>query len=154
MSSRLQVEFAGVPFKNPVVMASGTFGFGREYADLFDIEQLGAAGVGGVGFMNLTAGQLPDEPGFHRAEEEFSGLRPFTGAGDVIEQPLELRAGEIRVGHKTGHLADMILKPLVAQALDDRRSTAALPMRPWKNCWPIPRSMQFPSAQPTLPMQS
>ena len=39
--NRLAVEFAGVPFKNPVVMASGTFGFGREYAQLFPIERLG-----------------------------------------------------------------------------------------------------------------
>ena len=38
MSSKLAVDFAGVAFKNPVVMASGTFGFGREYNQLFPIE--------------------------------------------------------------------------------------------------------------------
>ena len=41
MSSKLAVDFAGVAFKNPVVMASGTFGFGREYNQLFPIEKLG-----------------------------------------------------------------------------------------------------------------
>ena len=30
--SRLGVTIAGVPFKNPVTVASGTFGFGREFA--------------------------------------------------------------------------------------------------------------------------
>lgn len=37
----LKTEFAGVPFKNPLVLASGTCGFGREYAELFDLTQLG-----------------------------------------------------------------------------------------------------------------
>ena len=32
--SRLGVTIAGVPFKNPVTVASGTFGFGREFAPL------------------------------------------------------------------------------------------------------------------------
>lgn len=41
MSSRLQTEFAGVTFKNPVVLASGTCGFGRELNEYFDIERLG-----------------------------------------------------------------------------------------------------------------
>lgn len=38
---RMKTEFAGVTFKNPVVLASGTCGFGREYSELFDIERLG-----------------------------------------------------------------------------------------------------------------
>lgn len=39
--SKLKVDFASVEFKNPVVLASGTCGFGREYNDIFDIEKLG-----------------------------------------------------------------------------------------------------------------
>lgn len=46
--NRLSVEFAGVPFKNPVVMASGTFGFGREYHQLFPIEKLGGISSKGL----------------------------------------------------------------------------------------------------------
>ncbi|MDO4633149.1 MAG: dihydroorotate dehydrogenase [Eubacteriales bacterium] len=41
MSERLKTEFAGVEFKNPVVLASGTCGFGRELNEYFDIERLG-----------------------------------------------------------------------------------------------------------------
>ena len=41
MSSRLKTTFAGVEFKNPVVLASGTCGFGRELNEYFDIERLG-----------------------------------------------------------------------------------------------------------------
>ena len=38
----LSVELAGVPLKNPVVVASGAFGFGREYGEFFDLSALGA----------------------------------------------------------------------------------------------------------------
>lgn len=37
----MSVELAGVALKNPVVAASGTFGFGREYGEFFDLSQLG-----------------------------------------------------------------------------------------------------------------
>lgn len=37
----LPVDLAGVKLRNPVVMASGTFGFGREYGELFELSALG-----------------------------------------------------------------------------------------------------------------
>ncbi len=37
----MAVDLAGITFKNPVVVASGTFGFGREYGQFFDLSQLG-----------------------------------------------------------------------------------------------------------------
>ncbi|PYP84095.1 MAG: dihydroorotate dehydrogenase [Blastocatellia bacterium AA13] len=38
---RLSVEIAGVPFNNPVIGASGTFGYGLEFAELIDLNRLG-----------------------------------------------------------------------------------------------------------------
>ena len=38
----LSVNLAGVELKNPVIPASGTFGYGREYAELYDINILGS----------------------------------------------------------------------------------------------------------------
>ena len=73
MSSRLQVEFAGVPFKNPVVMASGTFGFGREYAELFDIEKLG-----GISSKGLTLNPRSGNEGI-RIWETPSGIMNSVG---------------------------------------------------------------------------
>ena len=37
----LSVELAGVKLKNPIVVASGTFGFGREYGQFYDLSELG-----------------------------------------------------------------------------------------------------------------
>ena len=38
----LTVSLAGVELKNPIIPASGTFGYGREYADLYDLNILGS----------------------------------------------------------------------------------------------------------------
>lgn len=37
----MTVEFAGLRLQNPVIAASGTFGYGVEFADLLDLNQLG-----------------------------------------------------------------------------------------------------------------
>lgn len=38
----ISVDIAGIVMKNPIMVASGTFGFGREYSDFYDINKLGA----------------------------------------------------------------------------------------------------------------
>ncbi|HZG70213.1 MAG TPA: dihydroorotate dehydrogenase [Chondromyces sp.] len=40
--SRLHVELPGLSLKNPVMPASGCFGFGREFSQLYDLSKLGA----------------------------------------------------------------------------------------------------------------
>lgn len=39
--SGLQVDFLGKKLAGPVIAASGTFGYGAEYADMFDLKKLG-----------------------------------------------------------------------------------------------------------------
>ncbi|MGN8841748.1 dihydroorotate dehydrogenase [Niallia sp. HCP3S3_B10] len=40
--NRLQVKLPGLELKNPIMPASGCFGFGREYSNLYDLSKLGA----------------------------------------------------------------------------------------------------------------
>lgn len=44
----LSVNICGVPFKNPVIGASGTFGFGREFNEIYDISQIGGLSTKGL----------------------------------------------------------------------------------------------------------
>ncbi len=44
----LSVTVAGVTFKNPIIPASGTFGFGREYEDLYPLSLLGGISTKGT----------------------------------------------------------------------------------------------------------
>jgi dihydroorotate dehydrogenase (NAD+) catalytic subunit len=44
----IETEIAGIRFQNPVWTASGTFGYGKEFAHLIDLNQLGAICVKGI----------------------------------------------------------------------------------------------------------
>ena len=44
----MRVNFCGVELKNPITTASGTFGFGHEYGEFYDLGELGGIGVKGL----------------------------------------------------------------------------------------------------------
>ncbi len=44
----LNVNICGVNFKNPLIAASGTFGFGREYDEIYDISVIGGISTKGM----------------------------------------------------------------------------------------------------------
>jgi len=64
----LSVVIAGVCFKNPVIAASGTFGYGKEYRGLLDI-----SGLGGICTKGLYLKPRPGNEG-QRIHETPSGL--------------------------------------------------------------------------------
>ena len=46
--ANLSVNICGVSFKNPVIAASGTYGFGREFNELYDIGKIGGVSTKGL----------------------------------------------------------------------------------------------------------
>ena len=58
-----RVTLAGMTMKNPVVVASGTFGFGREYQQFYDLSELG-----GICVKGLTAARREGNPAPRIAE--------------------------------------------------------------------------------------
>lgn len=64
----LSVNIAGVQFNNPVIAASGTFGYGTEYSSIFDVNVLG-----GICSKGLTLEVKPGNNG-QRLIETPSGL--------------------------------------------------------------------------------
>jgi len=87
----MSVDVAGISMKNPVMTASGTFGFGREYAHYYDINLLGAIVTKGItlhpkagnpppriwetpaGMMNSVGLENPGVQGFISEEWPFMG---------------------------------------------------------------------------------
>ena len=55
----LKINFLGKEFKNPIVPASGTFGFGYEFADLYDINILGSIATKGTTLNPRYGNPLP-----------------------------------------------------------------------------------------------
>lgn len=69
----LRVTIAGVEFKNPVIMASGMFGYGREYEKMYSLSRLGGICVNG-----MTLKEKPGNP-TPRIAESYSGVLSSTG---------------------------------------------------------------------------
>ncbi len=55
----LAVDFAGIKLKNPVLTASGTFGYGEEYADFVDLNRLGGVIVKGISLKPIAGNPPP-----------------------------------------------------------------------------------------------
>lgn len=71
--TNLNVKFGNTEFKNPLIMASGTFGFGKEYAEIYDIEKLG-----GISSKGLTLEKRDGNKGI-RVFETPSGMMNSVG---------------------------------------------------------------------------
>ena len=71
--ANLKVKFGKLEFKNPIVMASGTFGFGKEYNEIYDIEKLG-----GISSKGLTLEKRDGNNGM-RVWETPSGMMNSVG---------------------------------------------------------------------------
>ena len=55
----LEVNVAGICMKTPVMVASGTFGYGSEYADFVDLNRLGAIVVKGITSVPWRGNPMP-----------------------------------------------------------------------------------------------
>jgi dihydroorotate dehydrogenase (NAD+) catalytic subunit len=93
----LAVEICGVRFKNPVLGASGTFGYGLEFAELIDLNKLG-----GFCTKGLSARPLPGNPPARIVETHGGMLNAIglqnIGARAFVEEKLpQLRQYETQV---------------------------------------------------------
>lgn len=73
MSKDLSVKVAGVLFPNPVIAASGTYGFGDDYTDLYPLNKLG-----GISCKGTTINAKPGNPA-PRIAETPSGMLNSVG---------------------------------------------------------------------------
>lgn len=71
--SNLKVNIAGVEFKNPVITASGTFGFGKEYGEFYPLSELGGICTKGL-TLNKKEGNPPP-----RVAETYGGMLNSVG---------------------------------------------------------------------------
>lgn len=94
MSNRLTVQLGDLTLKNPIMPASGCYGFGREFAELYNLNQLGAIVVTATTFEERSGNPTPriaetpagmlnsiglQNPGIdYVIEHELSWLQQFT----------------------------------------------------------------------------
>ena len=116
---QMQVEIAGIKLKNPVMTASGTFGYGEEFSPFIDLDKLGAMVLKGITLkpkMGNPPPRIIETPsgmlnsiGLQNVglealiKEKLSYLKKFNTpviiniSGDTIEEYVELarRLGEV-----------------------------------------------------------
>ena len=54
-----KINFAGIEMKNPVTVASGTFGYGREFSNFFDLSKLGGIITKGTSLKPKSGNKPP-----------------------------------------------------------------------------------------------
>lgn len=103
----LATSFSGVKFKNPIVLASGTCGFGENLNESFDIEKLG-----GISSKGLTINPSPGNSGI-RIWETPSGILNSVGLENpgiqgFIDQHLEFVNSKnlVNIVNLSGHSID------------------------------------------------
>ncbi|MBM7871868.1 dihydroorotate dehydrogenase (NAD+) catalytic subunit [Clostridium pascui] len=69
----MKVNICGIDFKNPVIAASGTYGFGKEYGEFYDASELG-----GISTKGLTINKKEGNEGI-RIHETSSGILNSVG---------------------------------------------------------------------------
>jgi dihydroorotate dehydrogenase (NAD+) catalytic subunit len=94
---KLSVEIAGIRFNNPVIGASGTFGYGLEFAALIDLNR-----IGGFVTKGLSAKPLPGNPPARIVETHGGMLNAIglqnIGARAFIEEKLpQLKGYDTRI---------------------------------------------------------
>ena len=117
MGNKLQVNFAGVNFSNPIIAASGSFGYGREYEEFFPLSTLGGISVKGT-TEQLRTGNLPP-----RIAETPSGMLNSVGLQNPgvdnfisNELPYLKNKGTVIIANMAGSTADGYRE--VAEKLD------------------------------------
>lgn len=115
--NKLAVNFAGVDFKNPVIPASGTFGYGKEYEEFFNLSKLGGISVKGT-TEKLRTGNLPP-----RIAETPSGMLNSVGLQNpgvdhfiAHELPYLMGKNTVIIANMAGSTADGYRE--VAEKLD------------------------------------
>jgi len=73
----MSVEIAGIKLRNPVMPASGTFGYGEEYAPFLDLEKIGAIVTKGLSLKPKAGNPTP------RIAETVSGMLNAIGLQNV-----------------------------------------------------------------------
>ena len=102
-----------LPYSSDDERISGSIDSGMPMSSAIDashrqcrqIHQQGAGRVGRVRDVHAAvraAGHVPQQPGVHVAEQQLAGLGPLARALDVVEDPADLRAREVRRERQAG----------------------------------------------------
>jgi len=84
---RLNVNISHLKLDNPIIPASGTFGYGKEFEDLYDINILGSISIKGTTLHERYGNELPRIAEFNGGMLNSVGLQN-PGLKKVVDEEL------------------------------------------------------------------
>ena len=108
----LSVNLCGVTLQNPVIPASGTFGFGAEMADIYDLNILGSISTKGTTFEPRFGNPTP------RIADCTAGLLNSVG----LQNPGAKEVAEVEIPNLREHFHQPIMGNVCGFSLEDYRA--------------------------------
>jgi dihydroorotate dehydrogenase (NAD+) catalytic subunit len=123
-AQRLATSLCGIPLRNPVIAASGTFAYGIEFAKLLDLNQLGALVTKGLSREPIAGNPAPRLWHTHAGMINSVGLQNVGVAAFVRDKLPKLRAYSVPViANVFGYSIDDYLE--VVRILEEAEGIAA-----------------------------
>jgi len=114
MNPDLRVRFGGLVLKNPVLTASGTFGYGEEFAQLVNLHRLGGIVAKGISLLPRPGNPPP------RVVETPCGMLNAIGLENVgVERFIDEKMDFLR------QAGTVIVANILGDSIDDYRALAA-----------------------------
>ena len=66
MKPNMQVQLCGLSLTNPVIAASGTFGYGVEFEEIVNFKRIGGLVTKGISREPMTGNQSPQSSACHQ----------------------------------------------------------------------------------------
>ena len=98
-----RVELAGIPLRNPVLTASGTFGYGTELAPFLDLER-----IGGFVAKSLTLEPRSTEPGGYAELAARVAEHPRVSGLEINASCPHVKSGGIEFGQDPALLGELV----------------------------------------------
>ena len=91
----------------------------------FQIHQERAGCIGNIGDMHT--GHIPEQPGVHVTEDQFALFGALACSGNIVQDPLDLRPGEISRQRQTGLGSETVLPAIFGQFITNCICARVLP---------------------------
>src|SRR5260370_1273264 len=128
MTPDLRVRFAGIELKNPVIAASGTFGYGVEFEDVVHLQRLGGIVVKGLSREPLIGNPPPRLYGTAAGMLNAIGLQNIGAPAFVDEKLPKLREIKNTVAIANGGSAGHAIKPIAVRMVYEASKSVQIPV--------------------------
>src|SRR5438876_220229 len=130
MTPDLSVSFAGIQLKNPVIGASGTFGYGVEFEDVVHLDRLGGFVVKGLSKEPMIGKLSPNVTSIgqmaHIAQE--AGADAVSLVNTFVAMAIDIKTRTPRIANVSSGLSGPAIKPIAVRMVYEASKSVQIPV--------------------------